>query len=99
MRVYVPKGSKLIKSSGSEVAFTAAEDLGKTVFQGFFTVRPQGTAKIVLEYSVPIKVSNQYKLLIQKQPGTDGIIYDINALGHHENSFPLTNDKELIIKL
>ncbi|MFI5205366.1 MAG: DUF4012 domain-containing protein [Candidatus Paceibacterales bacterium] len=99
MRVYVPLGAKLIKSSGSEVAFTAAQDLDKTVFAGFFTVRPQGTAKIVLQYSVPVKTQGQYKLLIQKQPGTDNIIYDINALGHHESSFPLTNDKELVIKL
>ncbi len=99
MRVYVPAGAKLIKSSGSEVAFTTSQDLGKTVFEGFFTVRPQGTAKIVLEYSVPIKVSSQYKLLIQKQPGTDGIMYDIDALGHRQKAFPLENDKELIVKL
>lgn len=99
IRIYVPKGSKLIKSSGAEVALTASEDLDKTVFEGFFTVRPQGTAKIELQYSVPIKVSNQYKLLIQKQPGTEGIMYDIDALGHKQKAFPLTNDKELIVKL
>ncbi len=99
IRIYVPKGSKLIKSSGAEVALSASEDLDKTVFEGFFTVRPQGTAKIELQYSVPIKVTNQYKLLVQKQPGTEGIMYDIDALGHRQKAFPLTTDKELIVKL
>lgn len=99
IRIYVPKGSKLIKSSGTEVAFRATEDLDKTVFEAFLTVRPQGTAKIELQYSVPIKASGQYKLLIQKQPGTDGIMYDIDILGHRQKAFPLTTDKELIVKL
>src|SRR3989338_8763137 len=56
IRVYVPKGSTLTKASGTEVAITATEDLGKTVFEGFFTLRPEGTAKIEIEYMVPIKV-------------------------------------------
>ncbi len=99
IRIYVPKGSKLLKSSGSEVAFRASEDLEKTVFEAYLTVRPQGTAKIELAYSVPIKASGQYKLLIQKQPGTDGIMYDIDVLGHRQKAFPLTTDKELIVKL
>lgn len=99
IRIYVPKGSKLIKSSGTEVAFSTSEELDKTVFEAFFTVRPQGTAKIELQYSVPAKATGEYKLLIQKQPGTEGIMYDIDALGHKQKSFPLTTDKELVVKL
>ncbi|MBI2598955.1 DUF4012 domain-containing protein [Candidatus Curtissbacteria bacterium] len=99
IRVYVPKGSKLTSSAGAEVAFTQSEDLGKTVFEGFFTVRPEGTAKIELAYTVPLKVEKTYKLLIQKQPGTDGIMYDIDAFGHKQKAFPLATDKELIVKL
>ncbi|OGE02133.1 hypothetical protein A3G16_02095 [Candidatus Curtissbacteria bacterium RIFCSPLOWO2_12_FULL_41_16] len=99
IRVYVPKGSTLTKASGTEVAITATEDLGKTVFEGFFTLRPEGTAKIEIEYTVPIKVDKQYKLLIQKQPGTQGHTYEIEAMGRRQKPFPLDTDKEIIFKL
>lgn len=99
IRIYVPKGSTLIKSSGTEVRLTASQDLDKTVFEGFFTIRPEGTAKIELEYTVPIKVQNQYKLLIQKQPGTPGHTYEIEAFGKKQRGFPLDRDKELVVKL
>lgn len=99
IRVYVPKGSTLVKSSGTEVAITATEDLGKIVFEGFFTIRPEGTAKIEIEYTVPIKVDKQYKLLIQKQPGVAGHTYEVDAFGRRQKPFPLTTDKELIVKI
>lgn len=99
IRIYVPKGSKLVKSSGTEVPITASEDLGKTVFEGFFTIRPEGTAKIELEYTTPLKVGNEYKLLIQKQPGVKGHTYEVEAFGRKQKAFPLTTDKELIVKL
>src|SRR3989344_7682206 len=99
IRIYVPKGSILIKASGTEVRLTASEDLGKTVFEGFLTIRPEGTAKIELEYTIPIKVQDQYKLLIQKQPGTPGHTYEIEAFGKKQKAFPIDTDKELIVKL
>lgn len=107
IRIYVPKGAKLIKSSGAEVPFRATEDLDKTVFEGFFTVRPEGTAKLEIEYSVPLKVDNEYRLLIQKQPGNPGNSskenpgnsYEIDAFGKKQKAFPLSVDKELIVKL
>ena len=34
-RVYVPKGSKLIDVTGSEVKMSTYDELGKTVFEGF----------------------------------------------------------------
>lgn len=98
IRVYVPKGSTLIKSQGTEVVLTVTEDLDKTVFEGFFTLRPEGTAKIELEYNVPIKPDGDYKLLMQKQPGTHGFIYEINAFGKKQRGFQLDTDKELILK-
>ncbi len=94
IRIYVPKGAQLIKASGTEVPITASEDLGKTVFGGYFTVRPQGTAKIQVEYTVPIKASGTYKLLIQKQPGTPGYTYQIDAFGNKTKTTPLDSDKE-----
>ncbi|MEK9146822.1 MAG: DUF4012 domain-containing protein [Patescibacteria group bacterium] len=99
IRVYVPKGSTLTKSSGTDIAMTATEDLGKIVFEGFFELRPEGATKIEIEYTVPIKVDKQYKLLIQKQPGVAGHTYEIDAFGKKQKAFPLETDKELIVKL
>ena len=99
IRIYVPKGSTLIKASGTEVPLSPTEELDKTVFEGFLTLRPEGAIKVELEYTVPIKPEKEYKLLIQKQPGVVGHSYEINAFGKKQNSFPLTSDKELIVKL
>jgi len=69
-RIYVPKGSQLISDSGSEVKMTSYEDLGKTVFEGFLTVRPQGVAKLTVSYKLPFKLasSSTLPLLIQNKP-------------------------------
>lgn len=99
IRIYVPAGSTLIKATGTEVPFTKTEDLGKTVFEGFFTLRPEGTAKIEVEYTSPVKVDKEYKLLIQKQPGVTGTSIEIDALGHRQKPFALDTDKEVIVKL
>jgi len=99
IRIYVPKGSALVKASGTEIPITAGDDLDKTVFQGFLTIRPTGTAKVEVEYTIPIKTNGDYKLLIQKQPGNPGHTYNINAFGKKIKDFPLETDKEVVIKL
>jgi len=45
---------------------------------------------------LPFKVSKDYKLLIQKQPGTDGFLYTVN-LGKYSDEFYLKTDKQLDI--
>ena len=96
VRVYVPKGSQLITSEGLEAKQDPYEDLGKTVFAGFFQLRPEGVAKVTFQYKLPFKVSKEYNLLIQKQSGTNGFLYTIN-LGKHTEEFYLKTDKELKI--
>ncbi len=98
VRVYVPKGSALIAAEGLEKKQDPYEDLGKTVFAGYFQLRPEGVSKVTFKYKLPIKFSKEYKLLIQKQPGTDGPLYTIN-LGKHEEEFYLRTDKEIKIGL
>jgi len=98
IRFYVPEGSAVISSTGSETPLKTYDELGKTVFQGFLTVKPEGVAKIEIEYSLPIKISGDYKLLIQKQPGTPANEYEINAFGK-KTSFLLQEDKEFITKI
>lgn len=100
LRVYVPKGSQLIDSSGSEVDVVTYEDLDKTVFEAFYgdksPLRPQGKAQVSFKYKLPFKYDKNsgYRLLIQKQPGTDGYEYVVSFLGK-EQTFELKTDKEI----
>lgn len=100
VRVYVPKGSELISSNGSEVTVKTYEDLDKTVFEAFYgdqsPLRPQGKAELTFKYKLPFKVdkSQPYKILIQKQPGTYGYENIIN-LGKKTQTFELKTDREL----
>lgn len=94
VRVYAPKGSELVDSTGSEVPFETSEDLGKTVFTGFFTLRPEGILELKLKYKMPVAQKNGYKILIQKQPGTDNNMYRVEVDGRAQE-FGLKVDKEL----
>lgn len=98
VRVYVPKGSTLIASEGLSEKSDPYEDLGKTVYAGFFQLRPEGLSKITFKYKLPFKFNKDYKMLIQKQPGTNGFLYTIN-LGNHSEEFLLKTDKEVKISL
>lgn len=100
LRIYVPEGSKLISFEGSETETVTKEDLGKTVFEGFLTVNPMGSAKVTVKYELPFQVaSKEYKMLIQKQPGTEGHEYTININGKQVDKFNLVADKELKYKI
>lgn len=97
LRVYVPKGSELIEAIGSEAEIKTYEKLGKTVFEGFFTLRGDGgRAKVVITYKLPFKYEAQkgYSLLIQKQPGTTGHHYLVNFIDE-QREFDLLTDKKL----
>jgi hypothetical protein len=101
LRVYVPKGSKLVKNEGSEVKMSTYEELGKTVFEGYMTVRPKGAKKYTITYELPFKLSKGSNLpvLIQKQPGTNGNQYTIKVNGKTKEKFQLFADKELELKI
>ncbi len=99
-RVYVPKGSKLVDSSGSEVKMSTYEEHGKTVFEGFLTIRPLGIGKLKLVYTLPFKVKgDELPLMIQKQPGTANDEYRIKVNGRDQDKFMLNTDKILNVKL
>ena len=101
IRIYVPKGSRLVTSQGSEVKLISYEELGKTVFEGFLTVRPQGVAKFTITYTLPFKTvaNSSLPVLIQKQPGTGDFDYIIQVNGKQTDAFPLSTDKTLKLKL
>jgi hypothetical protein len=98
VRVYVPKGSQLIAAEGLEEKAEPYEDLDKTVFAGFFKLRPEGVSKVTLKYKLPFKVKGDYKLLVQKQPGTDAPLYTVK-LGKQEDESFLKMDKEYRLRI
>ncbi len=98
VRIYVPKGSTLISFDGVEDKATPYEEFGKTVFAGFFKLRPEGVSKLTIKYKLPIKAKGEVNLLIQKQPGLDSPLYTITS-GKSEEEFFLKTDKEIKIRL
>ena len=81
-RIYVPKGSQLKEALGSEIEVVASEDLGKTVFSGFFSLRGGGgRAKVVLKYLLPkeLGTGGTLPILLQKQAGTAEITHMITT--------------------
>lgn len=96
VRLLVPKGSKLISVVGSEVKEQVSEDLDKTVFEAFFTMRPESQSKIVFKYDLPPLDLSTYKLLIQKQPGLPNVKHTITLNGN-QVVVDVDQDKELIL--
>ncbi|MDD5415800.1 MAG: DUF4012 domain-containing protein [Candidatus Daviesbacteria bacterium] len=94
VRFYVPKGSKLVSSRGSEDTVNTIEDLDKTVFEAFIQVRPQNTRKLEMEFTSPYNPKGEYKIMIQKQPGAKDFRYIIKINGSTKADFKLDQDRE-----
>ncbi len=106
VRFYVPKGSTLIEGKGNQSPkdgssqdFITYEDLGKTVFEGFLTVRPQGSAQISIKYKLPFKKQASLSLLVQKQPGTVGHEFATLVSGKQKDKTNLITDKVIQVHL
>lgn len=101
LRVYVPKGSTLLSFTGSEKDTVTYEDLGKTVFEGFLTVKPEGASQVKIVYKLPFQkpADGNYNLLVQKQPGTDQDLYTVYLNGRQVEQFPLLTDQKVSFKM
>lgn len=101
LRIYVPKGSKLLHSEGSTNKVTTAEEFGKTVFEAFILTRAKGKSTFTIKYKLPntIKKSDEYKLMLQKQPGTNGWEHKIDAFGKNLDPVILKQDREVKAKI
>ncbi len=98
VRIYVPKGAKLVSSKGSDVAVTTIDnDLGKTVYEAFIEIRPQNSRVLnfVYQTSSPYEKDGKYPLLIQRQPGTKDFSYTVKLNGNTKSTFNLDMDKSL----
>lgn len=100
VRLYVPKGSKLINSNvnlDQEINTRQFEDTDHALdFIEFFVRVPEGEiAKVEIEYELPSSVDlKNYKLSLQKQSGTHGDIYTI-VNGDQEKKLTLSSDTEI----
>lgn len=100
VRLYVPEGAELLDSAGSLEPVVSGQELGKTYFAAYMAVDPLKKAKLTVTYRLPLSVleGKTYRLLIQKQPGTDGQIYTLNVSGRKEK-FELDTDRLIEVTL
>lgn len=102
-RFFVPIGSQLIKMTGSEVEPVLYEELGKQVFEGFYgnkyPLYAQSSSKTSVQYTSSVKPSSGYTLLLQKQPGTKPIEYELVVNGQKQDPFSWSTDKTIKLSL
>lgn len=76
IKVYVPKGSKLIKAEGFKDKIDIYNETDKTVYGSDFTISPKEKRTVKLMYELPFKIEKEniqpYSLIMQKQPGSLG---------------------------
>lgn len=98
-RFYTPTGSELTKMVGSEVDPVKYEELDKQVFEGFYgnkyPLYAQNSAKVSVQYQTKIPANNNYTLLLQKQPGTKPIEYELWVDGSQHDTFSWVADKTI----
>ena len=77
-RIFVPKGSKLVGSTGADDRVDEGDEGGRHWFGAFFSLNPGGEAELAFTYLLPENIKKDiegraYSLNVQKQPGTDRI--------------------------
>lgn len=97
LRLYVPKGSQLLDVKGGEAKTSTIEDLGKTVFDNFITVKPMTSTTITFSYTLPFKYKDGMSVMIQKQPGIEKTYHSIEFDGTIQE-FELLTDEVRNIK-
>lgn len=102
-RFYVPIGSKLIKMTGSEVEAVQYEELNKQVFEGFYgnkyALNAKSSIKTSVQYTSGTTVGSSYTLLLQKQPGTKPVEYELTINGQKQPTFQWVADKTIKFSL
>lgn len=96
-RIYVPKEAVVSEVLGFDNdTVKESFDLDKKVIEGYFELNPESQVKIKLTVQLPL-IGDQYRLLIQKQPGTKNSATTIHLNGV-ENTFDLVTDTEVKMK-
>jgi len=80
LRVYVPLGSQLLSTEGITETEAPTAKHGRTMFATFFVV-PAGESRTVrFTYRLPAWDQAEYRLLVQKQAGTDAVPLQVRIL-------------------
>ncbi len=102
-RFYVPIGSNLTKMTGSEIEPVKYEELNKQVFEGFYgnkyALNAQSNIKNSIQYTSGAKIGSIYTLLLQKQPGTKPVQYELTINGQKQEKFDWVSDKTIKFSL
>ncbi len=102
-RFYVSPNSQLIKMTGSEIEPLTYDELGKKVFEGFYgnkyPLYAKASAKTSIQYTSSIPPSPNYTLLLQKQPGTKPVDYELWINGKQQETFSWVSDKTIKLSL
>ncbi len=83
-RIYLPKGSQLVKAQGFLEEPKVYETNGFTVVDGYFVLQPKGVAKLKLEVKVPYKDRETYRLYVWKQGGLNEYPFVVKVDGSEE---------------
>lgn len=80
-RLFVPAGSQLVSAEGFKNEVETYDENGFTVFDGFHTLQPKGSTKLIVTYRVPYTDANTYRLKQWKQGGVEkfSMILDVNG--------------------
>ncbi len=71
VRLYLPRGSRFIRAEGFDDGMEYREESGRTCIAGYLRVLPGEERIVSVTYWPPAgPVSGQYRLTLQKQPGT-----------------------------
>lgn len=93
-RLYLPAGSELIEAQGYTAEPQVYEENGFQVIDGFFTLEPNGQAKVRVTFSVPYTNENLYRLKLWKQGGVDPIKTLLDVNGNQEEV--LVNEDQVV---
>ncbi|HEX8923174.1 MAG TPA: hypothetical protein VF828_00385, partial [Patescibacteria group bacterium] len=102
-RFYVSQGSQLQKMTGSEVKVDPYDELGKTVFEGFYgnhyPLYAKSSVITSVQYVSSVPASSDYTLYLQKQAGTKPVDYQLIVNGKKLDNFSWVADKSIKIAL
>jgi hypothetical protein len=73
LRVYAPEGSRLGDTEGFTDTVGVSEELNKALFAGYVVVAAAEQRAVELEYALPSMADGEYRLVAQKQAGTEAV--------------------------
>jgi hypothetical protein len=90
LRVYVPRGARLLDTSGGQMDLGPAPDGPYRVFARWVFVAPLGHQDVAFDYLLPPEVvrGRHYRLQVVRQPGTPRDTYTVAAAGRHATLAP-----------